>query len=286
MLRAPALPEAEGLFRVFLASAPVLGEWVLPLGALAGLTALLTRWRSEGEWLALQAAGIAGRHLVAPALSIGLVVGLGTAALTHHGAVWGRATLFDVLVHQVQPLPGRATSIGGLTVLPGTVEGVEDGLRDLLLAWEGPDGLLVASAAVGRLSQGRVLELEEGEVLGASGRLTFDRLQLPLPDSARRPPPSAWTGPDLARSSDPYLQAIRLKRNVWPLAGVLLLLLSVPLSLSGRGWTVPGAVLGWWAAVRACDGLALQMGGLGSALLPLLLLGGFSFWTWWRWSER
>lgn len=284
LLRAPALPPAEGLARVALASLPVLGEWILPLGVLAGLTGLLARWRSEGEWLALRATGTAGRRLVPAVLAVGVALAAATAGLTHQGAPWGRAVIVDVLTRTVSPLPGRATALGGLTVLPGGTG--DDGLTDLLLAWEGPDGVVVAAAEQGRLAVGSGLVLEWGAVLGPAGELSFDRLQVPLPPSAQRPPPSAWPGPELRASVDPYHRAIGHKRAVWPLATVLLVLLAVPGVLSGWGWTVPLSVVGWWALVRTCDGLAPLLGGLASALLPLVVLAGVAALAWQRWADR
>jgi hypothetical protein len=285
LLLAPALPNPHDLIGVLFASMPVIGEWVVPLGAMAGITALLARWRREGEWVALQAAGISGGHLIPAALTLGIAVGIGTAFLTHQGAPWGRATFFDVLVHQIVPLPGRATSVGGLTVLPGSAS--EGGLQDLLLVWEHPEGLVVASAAQGQLGgDGGTLELLQGEVIGPQARLTFERLAVPLPQVSRMAPPSAWTDRALAESSDAYHHAIGFKRTVWPLASVLFVLVSVPWTLAGRAWAMPIVVLSWWTAVRICDGLAPIVGGLGSAVLPLILLTLATGWSWLRWASR
>ncbi len=284
LLRAPALPDGAGLRDVLLGAAPVLGEWVLPLGGLAGLVALLVRWRAEGEWLTLRAAGLGGRHLVPPVLACGLAIGGLTLALGHEGAPWGRATLFDVLVHQVSPRAGRATSVGGLTVLPGLSSG-ED-LHDLFLIYDGGEASLHAHAAIGRIAPDQGLQLEHGQALGEGFGLAFETLELPPPQATSRPPPSAWPGSQLAASDDPYHQAIGHKRSTWPVAAVLLMLLALPASLSGRAWTVGGAVVGWWVVVRTCDGLAPSLGGLGSALLPLALLGVATAWTWRRWGDR
>ncbi|GEM_PF-1942649 len=284
LLRAPALPGLQGLAVVIGASAPVLGEWVVPLGGLAGLALLLARWRAEGDWTALQAAGLSGRTLVPGILAGGLVLALATGALAHLGAPWGRATLVDTLVHQVVPLPGRATSIGDLTLLPGRVD--DDGLGDLFLAWGDGEHGLVAHAASGQLGESGQLVLLDGQVLGPAGHLAFGRLALPLPTAFGRPPPSAWPDRALAESGEPYHLALRYKRTIWPLASLLLLLLAVPGVLSGRSWTVPLSVVGWWAAVRVCDGLAASLGGLGSAVLPLVLLAVSTGWCWSRWEGR
>ncbi len=284
LLRAPALPSWAGLATVLGASLPVIGEWVLPLGTLAGLTLLLSRWRAEGEWTALQAAGLSGRHLVPAAVAGGLLLAVGTAALTHQGAPWGRATLFDTLVHQVVPLPGRATTVGDLTVLPAAVDNA--GLIDLIVAGGEGEARWVAHAATGHLSEDRTLVLQDGAWLGRAGSLGFGRLVLPLPSVVARPPPSAWTDQALQGSSDAYHQALHHKRTTWPLAGVLLLLFAVPVTLVGRAWTVPLSVFGWWVVVRLADGLAATVGGLASAWLPLVLLAGVTMLTWQRWRER
>jgi hypothetical protein len=169
-------------------------------------------------------------------------------------------------------------------VLPAAVE--EDGLLDLIVAWGQGDDAWVAHAAAGQLGQDRTLFLQDGALLGAQGGLTFDSLALPLPAMTARPPPSAWPDRQLADSPEPYHQALRHKRTTWPLAGALLLLLAVPCTLTGRAWTVPLSVFGWWAAVRVCDGLVASVGGLTSALLPLGLLLAVTALTWRLWCER
>ncbi len=284
LLRAPAMPTAEGLARVAVACLPVLGEWVLPLGGLAGLALLLARWRAEGEWLALQAAGVSGRHLVAPALLGGLLLSGGTAALTHQGGPWGRATLFDVLLSQVALTPGKATTLGQLTLLPGEVD--SDGLADLFVSHGQGSDLLVAHARTGALSPDRTLVLEHGTLWTDAGAAEFGRLTVPLPEASRRAAPSAWPGTELAASADPYHRALWHKRSVWPAAGAVLLLLALPCTLVGRGWTLPLAVVGWWAAVRVCDGLVVTLGGALAALLPLVALCGVTVAVWWRWEGR
>ena len=284
LLRAPALPSWPGLAAVVGASLPVIGEWVLPLGVLAGLTLLLARWRAEGEWTALQASGLSGRHLLPAAVAGGVVLALGTSVLTHQGAPWGRATLFDTLVRQVVPLPGRATTVGDLTVLPAAAD--DAGLIDLIVTGGDAEGQWVAHAATGQLSQDRTLVLQDGQWLGRAGSLGFGRLVLPLPSVVARPPPSAWSDQVLSASPDAYHQALHQKRTTWPLAGGLLLLLAVPAALVGRSWTVPLSVFGWWVAVRLSDGLAGMLGGWLSAWLPLFLLSAVTVLAWQRWGER
>lgn len=295
VLRAPVTPDAAALGALALALGPVVMGSGLPLAALIGVVTVASHWREEGEWLALRAAGWGGRGLLPALLIASLSVGAASWALNHRLEPAARSEIRAALREGVRPAPGKMLNLGGAAVLADAVEG--DELRGLFFAREEAGGLVVGSAARGRIA-GEALTLEDGE-LHAPGEpalaVRFETATIPLEPPKSRVELVERSDEALAKlvarmeaagQNASYEQAVLSKRSAWPLASALMVLLALPLALSGRAWAVAAAVLAYWAAVRGFDHAAQSVGGLVAAWGPPGMLGAVTAAVWALWRER
>lgn len=280
LLAAPVALTPASLGLVAAASLPAIASLALPIAAGLGTVALARRWQAEGEWVALQAAGVGIRNFLGPLLLIAAATGGACYALSHHVEPAARAAAADALARGFELRPGRLIRAGPVALSAREVDG--SALRGVFFALDGDGPPRVGGAARGSLASG-VLILEDG-VLHDPGppgiRVAFDRVELPIPEAGRR-----W---ELAERSDAaladlvarmeahgkraeYERAVLEKRSAWPVAAALLTLLALPLGL--RGPTPPAAALvGYWVMVRVCDQGSASLGGALAAWLPTLLL--------------
>jgi len=293
LLRAPVMPPPDTLLRLLLASVPVVLGTGLPLAVLAAISSVLSRWEEEGSWLTLQACGLSGRALL-PGL---VLLGLGTAgasyALAHHLEPAARSSLRESLREGLLPVAGRPIDLGGGMVVAERVDG--DQLRDVFFASDAEG--LVGSARSARFD-GDALLLSEGRAHAPGPpevAVSFEEARVPIqvPDarvelverSTQRLRELVERMEQGGRDAT-YERAVLTKRTAWPVSAGLFALLAAPLALRRRAHRVAAVVLGYWVAVRLCDGATTVLGGVVAGWTPTIGLGVLTLLTWMRWDER
>ncbi len=295
LLTAPAMPEPATTLRLVLALLPAALEHTLPVAFLVGLMVAYGRWQAEGTWTALRCAGVSGRRLLLPALTLGLVL-VALATLTSHSlAPAGRRAAARSLAQaaaSVELVPGRFIELGGVVIHRSADGG-------LLVAQE--DAVLVARAGqLTQRAQGLLLDLEQGAIqsLGEESMvLRFDAAALPLPvtNTGRRVELAERSDAELTdlvrrmtdRGKDPsYEHGVLIKRTTQPLLNLLLPLLALPLGLrwGGRPAHTMVVVVGAWSLLRIGDATGGVVGPHLAACLPLLglLIAAALLWAGWR----
>lgn len=297
LLGAAVVPSPGVIMAVLPRLLPAVLELTLPVAFLVGLMVGFGRWREEGTWIALRAAGVGGRRLLGPTLALGLAMGLLTGLCAHQLAPQGRraaARQLAAAASAVELVPGRFLQLGD-TVLHRPDEG------GLLLA-QGDAVLLAQEADLEQREGGLQLRLGQGRLLsrGADGlELSFERASVPLPlhQAGRRVELTERSGAELAdlvermraQGRDPsYEHSILLKRTSATLLPLLLALLALPLALrwGGRPGHIMGVVLATWALQRIGDAGCLLLGPGLAAGLPALGLAALSALLWAGWRDR
>lgn len=185
---APALARLSLMFLMALSGA------TLPAALLTSLLVTIAEMSSDGELVALAAAGISPRRLLIPFLLAASLATGATAAATHFAEPWSRLQLRSLLVElewqtRARSLePGEFTRVGkgvAFSRIPQTATGV-------VLAFDAPgDARHIAVAQKGdisfdRLHQGLEVRLDEGVISRATPdgkyyRASFDTYKLSLP---------------------------------------------------------------------------------------------------------
>lgn len=294
-LQAPALPSGAALLTLAGCATPTVLGLVAPLACVVGLSGTLRRWRQEGQWTAVQAAGLGGRVLLGPALGFALAVGGLCWVSAHHLEPAARAAARGLVTEALRPRPGVPLQIGTVTLLADAVDA--SGLTGVFFAVDGPTWPRVGSARAASLAPGQLL-LESGVVHlpgPPQARVDFERLTLPLPVPDHRVELNERSDAALAaliarmeaRGRDAgYERAVLLKRSAWPVAAALLVLICPPLALRRRALWPAVPIVAYWGLVRGLDAGARAVGGGVAAWLPVALLGLAVAWTWGRWRER
>lgn len=269
-------------------AALILLEVLLPLAGLlaAGLT--YGRQRGEGALLARATLGEPPWLTYAPALLLGLALGLGAATLARRPvpeAVQAlRALLVDAAVRGLTRAAAAVALPGG-----GVVRAVTAPDRDAAALWavvplgEGPPALLHAGAATARWDAGQLeLRLEEAWLWGGALRVRAGQAGIALDDAALARqlgsfgPPNATPSPDLGL--DPHARFTWHRRLALPAMAPLWALLGALLGAALGGTRAmiiaAAAVAGAWWLLRTGE-LTARAGLLSPALAawaPALLL--------------
>lgn len=262
----------------------------LPLAVMGGVAALLSRWREDGVWVALQAAGTQQRALLPGLILLALVAGGSCWVLGHRVEPAAQARLGAL---QVSPAPGRLLQLGELSLMAEASDGTR--LQGVFFAWDKAGSTLLGRAERGTWgTDGLVLEQVRAHQPGEPElRLDLERLTL-RPESRRvqgveRDDRSlqALIQRMEARGRDAWAErSLLMRRDAWPAAAALLVLLAAPLALSGRSGALVLAPLLFWAAQRALDQLGAGLGPVLVAWGPSGLLGLGVLLAWVRWSLR
>ncbi len=295
LLAAPAMPDPANTLRVLLALTPPALEHTLPVAFLVGLMVAFGRWHAEGTWTALRSAGVNGRRLLIPALIPGLALALIMSATSHFAAPAGRRAAARCLTQAastVELTPGRFVELGGVVLHRPSQGG--------LLVSQGDAVMLAGQGQLREHSDGLLLELVDGEVLGLGEEpftLRFHTAALPIPVSStgRRVELAERSDAELtelvdrmrSRAKDAsYEHGVLLKRSAMPLLPLLLPLLALPLGLrwGGRPGHTMLVVVAAWSLLRIGDASASLLGPHLAAALPLLglALAALALWSGWR----
>lgn len=278
---------------------PASASIAVPVAGAVGAVAALSRWVGEGAWAGARAAGVAGARLLGPALALGLVGGITTAAFTGWIEPAVRRTAHVTLAEaasRTRLWPGVATEIGPVVVLPDRVAtGVA---HDAFLGAPGALGT-ARRVRVVAASDGPALELSDGVLVitgDPAATLRFTRWTRPLPARSPRLELAERTSADLlevvrrteADGRDAsYERAVLHKRWLHPLATLLLPLALLPLGAGRRPAAGLGlAALGYLVSVRAGDHLAAAVGGLAAASTGPLFVVAVGMVAWARWDDR
>jgi LPS export ABC transporter permease LptG len=299
----------------------------LPFAVLVGALVGLGRLRADREILSLEAAGISSQLLVEPVLAFAAVTTVAGLFLSLYAAPWASWSLDAALRQMVQEHPGLSLrsgtvhEFGDVKMLAREVSARGDQVRGVLL-WIPNLGQTIF-AERGELKPGNngVMELmlydgmmlpspqEKGE--GTHFATYWQTLQenfVPLQrkedalagESLPRVAALAWGGTEDSRLA---LQArIELHRRFsYPAACAIFGLLSVPLALSGHGFSrAAGGVVGllvtvvYYGFMQLGEGL-IQAGVVNAGMgvwLPNLIIGTLAVlllwrasWRWmWRWK--
>lgn len=293
---APVVPGPAGAARVLLGMLPVAVGVGLPVAGLAGAVAAARGWRDGGEWLALGAAGLGARRVLAPVVLAAGALALGQAALTHQLEPAGRRLVRHALEQasgEVSLRSGEPVTVAGALVRARAVSGGD--WAGVFIARDD----LVVTARSGAVSGGAVV-LRDGTArsLGGDGwTLSFDEARVPLRVEARRVEHAERSDADLAAlvgrmraegRDAAYEALILLKRTSQPLTIPGLVLLGVVLGARGAR-PAPAAVglwLAWWASIRVGDQAVRAVGPEVAAAGPAVLFAALAVVAWLRWRDR
>ncbi len=297
LLTTAVVPDLSTTLRICGGLLPAVLEYALPVAFLVGATVAYGRWKSEGTWVALRAAGVGGRRLLLPVLALGLIGALLLAGLAHHVAPAGRRGVSRELSEahgHVKLLPGHFMQLRGVVL--------HRGLQGSLMVAEGDTVLVARQGSLEPREGGLLVRLNDGRAMGAgpdSATLAFDEALLPLPLSAsgRRVELAERADAELSsligRMRDRgkqanYEQVLLLKRTTLPLAMLLLPWVCLPLGLrwGGKPSHTVAVAVGFWALVRIGDGACATIGAGPAAALPLLGLAIASLALWAGWADR
>ena len=286
----------------------------LPFAVLVGTLVGLGRLRSDRELLAIEAAGLARRHLVPPILGFATamtLLGLGFSLFTAPAAL---RSLDDALRSMIQQNPGVALrpgivhEFGDTRMVAREISARGDTLRGVLL-WVSDTGqdyfagqtLFAERGSIQPLAQGSArLVLYDGVILlspqEGGGETRFQIFETVIREPQRT---ETWLAQPLPRLSlqalidqtvgeSPEVRRARTelhRRFAAPAAGIVFSLLALPLACLGPRFSrASGGVLGlvltvvYYGLTQLGDGL-VQAGtvtvGLG-VWLPNILVGGLA----------
>jgi lipopolysaccharide export LptBFGC system permease protein LptF len=271
--RSPFSVDAHGVVGIFFGSLPRLSVQVLPLSALVALG-----WWAGGlirsrTWLALRTVGQGGHALLAPVGAFALTVAMTTGVVAVFWVAPGDALRARSLWEGAIPRANLALQFDDLMLLPRTVD--EGVLRDVSFAWGDPAVLGQADAVHLDKITARV-RLEKGVFnhQGLGAILSFSTLEIPL------------VNPVVSRVySGKKGQAEAMKRWVWPLMVLGLLLASLPFLLQQRQGAVVGLWFLTWGLIRFGDHQVLYWGPVFCVFLPLFFGLGAVLWSWAKWAD-
>ncbi len=248
LIGAPVVPAGNHMGWVFGAIIPPLVVEVLPIAAIMAVGWLSSSWGRKGILLGLKSSSVKAWDL-APALFLfGCLVGAVTGVVGSSGVDWSESTMRRVVSNSADLQGGGAVSLGGLEVISIAVDG--DSSEGAMFAFG--DTVVTAGAPnIDVLRQQVTTGAGQAHVLLNSG----DRSVFATFATARTP--MFHRPADIERS---YARAIVLKKYSWPIAVVMLIVITGVWSLSGVRWAGGFAWLSYWGLVRVSDHISATIG--------------------------
>lgn len=286
----------------------------LPFAVLVGTLVGLGRLRADRELLAIEAAGLARRHLVLPILGFATamtLLGFGFSLFTAPAALRSLDDTLRVMIRQnpgVALRPGIVHEFGDTRMVAREISARGDTLRGVLL-WVSDTGqdyfagqtLFAERGSLQPLAQGSArLALYDGVILlspqEGGGETRFQIFETVLREPQRA---ETWLAQPLTRlslqvlidqtggegSQTRHARAELHRRFAAPAAGIVFSLLALPLACLGSRFSrASGGVLGlvltvvYYGLTQLGDGLA-QAGAVTVGLgvwLPNILVGGLA----------
>jgi len=257
---APVMPDSQHLGWVMGAVLYPIAVEVVPIAAVIAVGWLSSNWWQRGIALGLRASAVRAWDLVPSLTLFGVLVAVATGFIGTIGVDWSDATMRRVVSNSVELHGGETVSIGGLEIISTGAASDEPGEAMLAL---GETVVTTESLVVDVINQQVILGEGQSHLLdnsnGASVFATFEDARTPL-----------FSVPS---ERDPkYARAIVLKRYSWPVAVVMLIILTGVWSLAGHRWSGAVAWLSYWGLVRISDHLSSTIGSGASAWGPIALL--------------
>jgi len=259
VIGAPVVPSGDHMGWVLVAILPPLMVEVLPIAAIVAAGWLANSWYRKGVVLGFTCSSVRAWDLAPALLLFGCLVGATTGVVTNLGVDWSQSTLQKVAANSASLAGGGAVSFDGLDVI--SIEPSEgDG-----------DGALFAFGTTVVAAEAAVVDVMNQQVTTGAGQahllnnanssvfVTFERARTPL-----------FHAP-VDRESE-YARAIQLKRYSWPVAVVMLIVITGVWSLSGARWAGGLAWLSYWGLVRVSDHMSGWIGAEWSAWGPSIIL--------------
>lgn len=290
-------PAPSGLIALTLLAVPSAQSVAVPVAALAGLVLTARRWATEGAWTGLQAIGRGGGSLW-PAAALWALLAAGTTfAVGEWVEPLAKRTARQVVAASVGSAmlrPHHQVQVGSLQVRVGPRHG--PWYHQVVVSL----GEQVGTARRGRTVRtagGASLVLEQGLVTGPGQvpwTLRFERALVPvvpvLPRTGlgeRRLPQllAIARRTEAAGGQAAYEWSVAYKRLLHPVGVFIACLAGLPIGFR-RPLAAVVLGVGYLAAVRFGDGLAVTVGPWAAASTGPLVAGGGLVLAYWGWRER
>ena len=272
VIGAPVMPSASHMGWVLGAILPPLMVEVLPIAAIIAVGWLATSWCRKGVVLGFTCSSVRAWDLAPALMLFGCLVGAITGVVANSGVEWSQSTMQKVVANSASLTEGGRVSFDGLDVI--SIEPDVSGAEGALFAF-GTTVVAAETPVIDVLNQqlttgsGQAHLLNNGD---SSIFVTFERARAPLFHSTSEREPE-------------YARAIQLKRYSWPIAVVMLIVITGVWSLSGARWAGGLAWLSYWGLVRVSDHMSGWIGPELSAWGPSGLLF-LAIIVSWRMKER
>lgn len=260
VIGAPVMPAGRHMGWVLGAILPPIVVEVLPIAAIMAVGWLASSWCRRGVVLGLTLASVRGWDFAPSLLLFGCLVGAVTGVVGSYGVEWSESTMRSVVSNSADLQRGGAVSLGGLEVV--SIESGEAGGAGAMFAF-GDTVVTTDVPSIDVRHQQVTTGAGEAHILDRAGNTsvfaTFESARAPLFQTAPSREPE-------------YSRAIILKRYSWPVAVVMLIVMTGVWSLSGVRWAGGIAWLSYWGLVRVSDHISVAIGPELSAWGPLGLL--------------